>query len=283
MTIWGLVTKGRWMAVTDMVLESGWMPGVTRIPNADHGYPDVPVDDMWPKAAMFHVMQGFRRTMDDWALSPVSEQKSSHFGISRTCTQCIGGVNCPNPLLHIRQYVSIWNPAWAAGDVNNPDPWGQTMLNRYGPNPNKWAIHIEGEGFSIPVYSNGQQVHDYIYDRDHPWPEAMVQASILILKFVLWSTQPLADEPRKQDLILTHSQTNRASRAQDPGDKWITDVKPRLSAAVMEPFAVPAPPSAPPASLPAPPAALPVIIDARVKQAREYARQSADILDAVIG
>lgn len=240
------------MVSTDMVLESGWMPGVARIPNADHGHPSISVDGMWPQAVQFHVMQGWRRTMDDWARSPQSESKSAHFGISRGCGSCVNGAACPTPLAHVVQYVSIWNPAWAAGDVNDPDPWGRVMLDRYGINPNTWAVAVEGEGFSIPVYLNGAQVHDYVYDRAHPWPEAMVQAEIAIAKFVLWSTQPLVDDQRKQDRILTHNQTNQASRPQDPGDYWIETVKPRIVAAVMgevDPAPPPSPPGTPAATI----------------------------------
>lgn len=222
---------------------TGWMPvepgKVVHIPATEWGYPDIREDDMWPQAVINHVMQGYRRTMDDWARSPQPEGKSVQFGINRAG--------------EIAQYVSIWNPSYHAGDVNRPDGWGAVMLGRYGPNPNKWSIGVEWEGFSIPAVYNGVRADDYLYDAAHPWPDAMVQAAIKIHQFVFHSTQQLVDATDKQDRILTHSQTNGATRAQDPGDYWIATVKPRITAAVLQALlqlpATPAPPVPVPVTL----------------------------------
>lgn len=221
---------------------TGWMPGVEHIPAREWGYAGIREDDMWPKAVMHHVMQGFRRTMDDWARSAQAEGVSVQFGINRAG--------------EIAQYVSIWNPAYHAGDVNRPDDWGAVMLGRYGGNPNTWAVGIEWEGFSKDPIAYD---YDYIYgpagqpDRFkgrpmQPWPEPMVQAALRIQEFVFRSTEELLHATDRAERVLSHSQTNQATRAEDPGSYWIATVKPRLVAAARNlsvPLPEPAPPSEP--------------------------------------
>lgn len=245
-----------------MADETGWMPGVLRIPSSEWGYSDIAEDDMWPKAVIHHVMQGYASTMDAWARSAQSEGRSVQFRVARECNNCAAplgvpkgqsGIVCPSPIDHIAQYISIWNPAYHAGQVINPDPWGATMIGRFGPNPNKWAVGIEGEGFSKDT--NPSYDYDYLHGEGvdprgrqrYPWPEAMVQATILIDRFVLNSTAELAAHPRKQDLVMTHNQTDTATRADDPGFEWVGKVKPRISAAVM---GLPDPGAPPPVVLP---------------------------------
>lgn len=221
---------------------TGWMPGVEHIPAREWGYADIREDDMWPKAVMHHVMQGYRSTMDAWARSEQAEGVSVQFGINRAG--------------EIAQYVSIWNPAYHAGDVNRPDDWGAVMLGRYGWNPNKWAIGVEWEGFSKDPIAYD---YDYLYGEGtdpkgrerQPWPEAMVEAAIRIQNFVFRSTQELVDAPDRAERVLSHSQTNQATRGQDPGTFWIATVKPRLVAAARN-LAVPLPePASPPEPAPA--------------------------------
>src|SRR5688572_809952 len=133
---------------------TGWMPDVEQIPTQEWGYPDVAEDGMYPQAVMHHLMQGYIGTMVGWAQN-CNGGKSAHFLVGRDG--------------RIVQTVSIWNPAWHAGDVNNPS-W--QLMSQFGTNPNKFTVGIEQEGFSIsprPAYSE-----DYLYDAAHPWPEAMI-------------------------------------------------------------------------------------------------------------
>lgn len=198
---------------------TGWMPGVDHIATQEWGYSDVAEDQMYPQAVMHHVMQGYWQTMADWARNS-NGGKSAHFIVRRDG--------------HIAQTVSIWNPAWHAGDVNNPSWSG---ISRFGPNPNKYTVGIEQEGFSIspkPAYSE-----DYLYDAANPWPQAMVDAVIRINQ---WVFQSCANWMRPtEETVITHSMTNRASRAQDPGDLWRTTVLPQILSSFQTP--APAPPS----------------------------------------
>ena len=195
---------------------TGWMPGVARIPSNEWGYPDIAEDGMYPQGVINHAMQGFRSTMDAWAIKNESQGRSAHFGVNRKG--------------EIAQYVSIWNPAYHAGSVVYPDGWGQTMLGRHGANPNKWSIGIECEGFSQVIAGA-----DYVYSATNPWPESMVQAVIGIHLWVFSSCEWLVNATDKQDRVLTHSQFDTRTRANDPGALWIANVKPRVIQALVAP------------------------------------------------
>ena len=78
----------------------GWMPDVDHIGTTMYGYSDVPPGTMEPVAVINHIMQGYARTMIEWATTN-STQKSAHFIIDRDG--------------NITQTVSIYSPAWHAG------------------------------------------------------------------------------------------------------------------------------------------------------------------------
>ena len=193
---------------------SGWLPGVIRIETAAWGYSDIAPDGLYPKAVVNHVAQGFYTTLQSMMRSP-DPGKSWHFAVSRKG--------------EITQSVSIWNPAWHAGDVNTPTWRGYT-----GGNPNKSTIGIECEGFSISAPGV-----DYVYNTSKPWPDAMVESVIRIHRFVFDSCANWIGVP-SEDNVITHSMLNSKSRAQDPGDLWLATVRPRIIAALL-----PAPPTPP--------------------------------------
>ena len=45
----------------------GWMPDVDHIGTTMYGYSDVPPETMEPIAVINHIMQGYARTMIEWA------------------------------------------------------------------------------------------------------------------------------------------------------------------------------------------------------------------------
>lgn len=196
-----------------MTISDGWMDGVERVPTPEFGYPDMPAYSMWPKAIMSHVMQGYQNTMVMWAKDNITQGKSAHFTIGRNGT--------------IIQHVSIWDPAWHAGDVANPT-WAGYIP---GTNPNKYVIGIEHEGFSIdPGYS-----YDYLYSTVGHWPEAMIEATIRVHKWVFDAIRTYDPSVVPgPETIITHSMTNSLSRPQDPGDLWMNTVRPRIIAAFNE-------------------------------------------------
>ena len=190
-----------------MTISDGWMDGVERVPTPEFGYPDMPAYSMWPKAVMSHVMQGYQSTMLLWAQDGLYQGKSAHFTIGRDG--------------RIVQHVSIWDPAWHAGDVANPT-WANYIP---GSNPNRSVIGIEHEGFSIPPGYG----YDYLYSASEPWPEAMIEATIKVHQWVFEAirTYDTSVVPGP-DTIITHSMTNTVSRPQDPGDLWMSTVRPRI-------------------------------------------------------
>ena len=172
----------------------GWMPDVDHIATTMYGYTDVPPETMEPVAVINHIMQGYARTMIEWARTN-STQKSAHFIIDRDG--------------NITQTVSIYSPAWHAGRTAKP-----TWDSFPGGNPNKYTVGIEHEGFSVdPGYG-----YDFIYEDG--WPDPMMEASVQVHKWILGE---LGLEATDQTVI-GHNETDGVSRANDPGPAWSKDV-----------------------------------------------------------
>ena len=168
----------------------GWMPDIDHIGTTMYGYTDVPPETMKPIAVINHIMQGYARTMIDWATNN-SVQKSAHFIIDREG--------------NITQTVSIYSPAWHAGRTAK-----ESWKSFPGGNPNKYTVGIEHEGFSVdPGYG-----YDYIYDGS--WPEAMMDASAKVHKWILGELSLDAND----QTVIGHFETDAVSRANDPGPEW---------------------------------------------------------------
>ena len=168
----------------------GWMPDIDHIGTTMYGYTDVPPETMKPIAVINHIMQGYARTMIEWATNN-SVQKSAHFIIDREG--------------NITQTVSIYSPAWHAGRTAK-----ESWKSFPGGNPNKYTVGIEHEGFSVdPGYG-----YDYIYDGS--WPEAMMDASAKVHKWILGELSLDAND----QTVIGHFETDAVSRANDPGPQW---------------------------------------------------------------
>ena len=166
------------------------MPDIDHIGTTMYGYTDVPPETMKPIAVINHIMQGYARTMIDWATNN-SVQKSAHFIIDREG--------------NITQTVSIYSPAWHAGRTAK-----ESWKSFPGGNPNKYTVGIEHEGFSVdPGYG-----YDYIYDGS--WPEAMMDASAKVHKWILGEIGLEAND----QTVIGHFETDAVSRANDPGPQW---------------------------------------------------------------
>lgn len=166
------------------------MPDIDHIGTTMYGYTDVPPETMKPIAVINHIMQGYARTMIDWATNN-SVQKSAHFIIDREG--------------NITQTVSIYSPAWHAGRTAK-----ESWKSFPGGNPNKYTVGIEHEGFSVdPGYG-----YDYIYDGS--WPEAMMDASAKVHKWILGELGLEAND----QTVIGHFETDAVSRANDPGPQW---------------------------------------------------------------
>ena len=166
------------------------MPDIDHIGTTMYGYTDVPPETMKPIAVINHIMQGYARTMIDWATNN-SVQKSAHFIIDREG--------------NITQTVSIYSPAWHAGRTAK-----ESWKSFPGGNPNKYTVGIEHEGFSVdPGYG-----YDYIYDGS--WPVAMMDASAKVHKWILGELSLDAND----QTVIGHFETDAVSRANDPGPQW---------------------------------------------------------------
>jgi hypothetical protein len=166
-------------------------------------------------------MQGYKRTMDDWARNGTGPQKSVHFAIGRD-----GSAS---------QYVSIFDPSWHAGKLDSvPPTW---PLYPRGANPNKITIGFEHEGFSVDPLTYG---YDYLYDASHPWPEPMVQKTIQLHSWVSDQLKGRGIFTPSKMTIIGHNEISPLSRANDPGRQWPRD---RIIGALAEGrnFAVPPP------------------------------------------
>lgn len=194
-----------------MVDETGWMPDVARVPTNSWGYSGFPEEGMYPQAVVSHVAQGYFSGL--LGIARASEPgKSWHFSVGRNG--------------EIAQHVSIWNPAYHAGVVNDPQPLASALIGQFGSNPNTWSVGIEMEGFSVPPGYN----YDYVYDAPHPWPEAQIASVIEVHEWVWGACQWLLDlsPTERENRLLTHSMIDQRTRRQDPGDLWISTVRPRL-------------------------------------------------------
>lgn len=187
----------------------GWCPFAERMETQVGGYTDIPDDGMQCDAVMSHVAGGFMGGLISMARDPNS-QVSWHFSIGRDG--------------RVLQHRSIADPAYHAGIVNQP-----TWALYDGRNPNRRTVGIEHEGFSIPA-----SYADYIYSPAKPWPEPLIEASIRVQQWVFdqvdrWWPGHMAPS---ENTVITHSMTDQRTRPQDPGDLWLSSVRPRIISAL---------------------------------------------------
>ena len=140
-------------------------------------------------AIVNHIMQGTLIGTDSWFRNPAS-QASSHFGVGKNG--------------EIHQYVSLDNPAWANGAVNEPD-W--PLLT--GINPNYYTVSIEHEGYTGDVMT-----------------EEQYQATLSLHRWLI----ALLGLPVTRDNIIGHYRIDSANKARCPGagfpwDKLFKDLK----------------------------------------------------------
>jgi len=179
------------------------MPGVEHVLSAALGGYGVVDGGMRPLAVMSHVMQGFQRTMVDWAQErPAQTKKSAHFTIGRDG--------------RIVQHVPITTPAWHAGRLD-PGVSPTWRLLPPGQNPSAHTVGIEHEGFSAPAFNDsGQRIDDFVYSVQRPWPEPMIEATIRVHQWLFEELGLVASV----DTVIGHHETAPHSRAQDPGPLW---------------------------------------------------------------
>lgn len=128
-------------------------------------------------AIVNHIMSGTLTGTDSWFANPASKV-SSHFGVGKNG--------------EIHQYVSLDNPAWANGVVNNPN-WS---LLQNGVNPNYYTVSIEHEGESGDVM-----------------PEAQYQATLALHRWLIGTL----GIPVTRDNIIGHYRIDSVNKSKCPG------------------------------------------------------------------
>jgi N-acetyl-anhydromuramyl-L-alanine amidase AmpD len=158
-----------------------WMPGVRQVATAATS-----VRTLAPEAVVFHVIQGHRATMDEWAKQrPAVNQASYHFVIDLDGTPT--------------QYVPISQRAWHAGRV--PSQGAAAALwpaFRPDTNPNDYTVGIGAAGFS-----------------ETTWNDAQHTTAIEILRWLESEWMDINDET-----VIGHRDLDPSSRAHDPGPNW---------------------------------------------------------------
>lgn len=140
-------------------------------------------------AIVDHIMSGTLAGTDSWFANPESKA-SSHFGVGKNG--------------EIHQYVSLNNPAWANGAVNNSDwPLLIPKIDDSGyVNPNYYTVSIEHEGESGDVM-----------------PEEQYQATLDLHQWLIG----LLGIPVDCDHIIGHYRIDSVNKSNCPGSGFPWD------------------------------------------------------------
>jgi len=179
--------------------ERGWMPGVEHAPIRWGMAPYNQRTDMQPVAIVDHIMQGYLNTMVQWTTTGASKV-IVHFGIGRDG--------------RIVQMHPVFSPGIHAGAFDHRSPHAAKVVKARSTSPNAYTIGIEHEGCSVdprPAYSVPAAM---IYSRANPWPEAMVEASIRVHRW-LFANVPSLGTPSR-DSVIGHYETGDPNRVNDP-------------------------------------------------------------------
>jgi N-acetyl-anhydromuramyl-L-alanine amidase AmpD len=160
------------------------MPGVRKVVTAA-----TEARTLAPEAVIFHVIQGHRATMDEWARQRAPDAvtpASYHFVVDLDGTPT--------------QYVPISQRAWHAGRVPDQEAAAALWsLYRPGINPNDYTVGIAAEGFSATT----------------AWNDAQHKTAIKILDWLETEWMDVND-----DTVIGHRDLDPSSRAHDPGPSW---------------------------------------------------------------
>ena len=188
----------------------GWMPGIHHHPIrwARPLYMQRDAGKMEPYVIVDHIMQGYLRTIDAWAVNGESKI-ITHFGISRSG--------------RIVQYQDIHTEGIHTSAVNGPT---SKIVQQYGSvagrGANAYSVAIEHEGFSVdPGYG-----FDYLYSPQRPWPEAMVRASVSVKRWLFAQAETQLGPP-SVDTIIGHYEADARNRINDPSPASDRSIWPR--------------------------------------------------------
>lgn len=191
----------------------GWMPSVEHIP-ITWGLPvsiAAHEGEMEPAVVVNHIMQGYLSTMVDWARTGGSKV-IVHFGIARDG--------------RIVQFHRADTRGIHASAFDHTSPHVARRVKQRRTSPNNYSVGIEHEGCSVdPMYGGKPMPAGMVYGPDNPWPEAMVEASIRVHRW-LFATLPTLGAPSR-DSIIGHYETGDPNRVNDPAAASDRSVWPR--------------------------------------------------------
>lgn len=188
----------------------GWKPGIEHLPIkwARPAYMLRDEGKMKAFVIVDHIMQGYLTTIDAWSVNGESKI-ITHFGTSRTGRQV--------------QYQDIYTEGIHTSAINGPTA---KLVQQYGSiagrGVNPYSISIEHEGFSVPPGYG----YDYIYSTVRPWPEAMVEASIDIKRWIFAQSDTNLAAP-SVDTIIGHYEADARNRINDPSPSTNRTIWPR--------------------------------------------------------
>lgn len=191
----------------------GWMPGVEHLPIL-WGLPVSIANhqgEMEPAVVVDHIMQGYLSTMVEWRRTGDSKV-IVHFGIDRTG--------------RIVQFHRADTRGIHASAFDAKSPHVAKQVKQRNTSPNNYSVGIEHEGCSVdPRYGGVPMRADMVYGAGNPWPEAMVQASIRVHRW-LFATLPTLGAPSTESII-GHYETGDPNRINDPAAASNRSVWPR--------------------------------------------------------
>jgi len=177
------------------------MPGIEHVPIqwAKPAWIVARQGQMAPVVIVDHIMQGYLRTMVDWARTGGSKV-IVHFGVGRDGRTV--------------QFQDVRTPGIHASSLNRPVARRAIERNTITGGANTYSIGIEHEGCSIdprPAYTVPPEL---IYSPSNPWPAAMTNASLAIKRWCFANVPTLGAPDR--DSIIGHCEVDAANRGNDP-------------------------------------------------------------------
>lgn len=192
----------------------GWCPFARHLPRTTFGYPRGARDQNRPRAFVCHVMDGFKRTMDDgdWM---------ERAGVGVTAAVGKDG--------SISQYTSIFDAHWGNGVVNRPragcafveelrpSPRGAVRSVRLASGGEAW---VDGRGVNVVNSRSIALEHEGF--SGEPFSDAMVEAAV---RFLAWCNGELRRAglppvPVDEGHVIAHADLDSVNRGGCPGRGW---------------------------------------------------------------
>lgn len=186
----------------------GWCPFAVRRETANFGYPQGVRGQNRPFIIVSHIMDGYKRTLDDPAWRETNGV-GVHFGIGRDGS--------------ISQYTNVFDASWGNGIVGS--------LERYD-RSNRRLAALEQEGVWRAVPGGFALVRDGVnvlnsrsISIEHegfpgdPWTPEMIEATVRVHAWCLREAMRSLGPP-SPDMLVGHYQIDAVNRSNCPSNAW---------------------------------------------------------------